>query len=280
MNPHRIWIGAVLIMLSLSVSHVSAQPASGELSERAVVAKAELQAALDRAESTMGSADGVAVKAPHPNCECVGATASSSTAKIEEALRGPLHSTGLDFVEQPLEEVVALLEDDYGISVELDLMALEEAALGPAEPVSINIHNTSLESALRLMLTQLELTYLIKHEVLLITTLEAANREMNVCVYDIRDLVDAKQPKAVHALVDAIVSCASGERWTTHGGSGEIRPVPPNLLVISQTQGMHEEIRELLAAIRKTRQRLAAAGEPAEEPLREPTPADESPTEF
>ena len=39
---------------------------------------------------------------------------------IEKALRSPLHSTGLDFVETPLNDVVNQLQEDYGIPIQLD----------------------------------------------------------------------------------------------------------------------------------------------------------------
>ena len=82
----------------------------------------------------------------------MGEAESPAVEKIERALRGPLHSTGLDFVEIPLQEVVAALQDDYGIPIKLDTTALEETGINTDEKVTVNIHNVSLRSALRLML--------------------------------------------------------------------------------------------------------------------------------
>jgi hypothetical protein len=109
--------------------------------------------------------------------------------RIESALRGPLRATGLDFVDTPLEEVVNLLQEDYDIPVQLDLPALEEAGLGADEPVTVNLHNVSLRSALRLMLKQHQLTYIIQDEVLMITTPEEAEAQLVVKVYPVADLV-------------------------------------------------------------------------------------------
>ena len=48
---------------------------------------------------------------PQALCRCVGGdTLSPSYVGILETLRGPLKETGLDFTDQPLEEVVGLLE--------------------------------------------------------------------------------------------------------------------------------------------------------------------------
>jgi von Willebrand factor type A domain len=109
--------------------------------------------------------------------------------RIESALRGPLRPTGLDFIDTPLEEVVRLLQEDYGIPVNLDTPALDEIGVGPEEPVTIQLHNISLRSALRLMLKQLQLTYIVQDEVLMITTPEEAEAQLVVKVYPVADLV-------------------------------------------------------------------------------------------
>ncbi len=109
--------------------------------------------------------------------------------RIETALRDPLRAAGLDFTDAPLEEVVNELQTEYGIPVQLDIPALDEIGLGPDEPVTVNVHNVSLRSALRLMLKQLQLTYIIQDEVLMITTPEEAETQLIVKVYPVADLV-------------------------------------------------------------------------------------------
>jgi hypothetical protein len=194
-------------------------------------------------------------------CRCIGQIESQTESKIRNALVRPLTSRGLDFVDTPLEEVVALLQDDYGIPVKLDHAALDEVGLGPEEPVSTNLHHISLRSAMRLMLKQLGLTYVIANEVLMITTPEEAEDELTTCVYDVRDLLDGDVDKAGKALIDAVASCVASETWAAHGGGeAEIRLLKPGLLVVSQTQSIHEDVRGLLAAIRELRAERAAAG--------------------
>ena len=109
--------------------------------------------------------------------------------RIESALRSPLRGTGLDFTDTPLEEVVNLLQDDYDIPIQIDVPALDEIGIAPDEPVTVNLHGVSLRSALRLMLKNLQLTYIIQDEVLMITTPEAADQELVVKVYPVADLV-------------------------------------------------------------------------------------------
>ena len=112
-----------------------------------------------------------------------------SERRSESALRSPLRGTGLDFADTPLEEVVNLLQDDYDIPIQIDVPALDEIGIAPDEPVNINLHGVSLRSALRLMLKNLQLTYVIQDEVLMITTPESADQELVVKVYPVADLV-------------------------------------------------------------------------------------------
>jgi len=190
---------------------------------------------------------------PPTMCRCAGESGSAA-ARIKQALGQPLRSTGLDFTDEPLENVLIFLQDEYDIPIQLDILALEDAGLTADEPLSANLQNISLKSALRLLLRQHQLTYLIRDEILCITTPDVADQELVTCVYDVRDLIGAnKENKDIQALVDAIISCVAFDTWSARGGGeAEIRPLRPGLLVISQTQPVHDEIADLLGLIRET----------------------------
>ena len=98
-------------------------------------------------------------------------------------------TTSLEFVETPLSDVVDYLKDLHKIEIQLDTKALEDAGAGSDTPITKNLKGISLRSALRLMLGGLDLTYVIKDEVLLITTLEKAGTELVTKVYPVADLV-------------------------------------------------------------------------------------------
>jgi hypothetical protein len=66
---------------------------------------------------------------------------------------------------------------------------LEEIGLSADQPVSITLKNVTLRSFLRLMLRELDLTYMIKDEVMQITTIEAAEQNLVNKVYPVGDLV-------------------------------------------------------------------------------------------
>jgi hypothetical protein len=193
-------------------------------------------------------------------CRCIGESDSDAVERIEKALQAPLRSEGFDFTQTPLEEVVNLLQEEYGIPIQIDIPALEATGLDPQEGVTLSIHNVSLRSALRLMLKGSQLTYTIQDEVLMVTTPEQQEAALLTCVYDVRRIVSDTSPKSMDSLIDTIVSCVSSDTWAENGGGeAEVRVPEPGLLVISQTQAVHEEINGLLRAIRDMRSSDAAA---------------------
>lgn len=195
-------------------------------------------------------------------CRCVGEESSAeSVARIRKALQSPLKKSGIEFTEQPLQEVVSFLQDDYGIPIKIDGPALDEASIQPDKPVTVNIHRVTLGAALRLMLRELNLTSSIQDEVLLITTPSAEEERIRTCVYDVRDLLaDSKKGNDFDSLIDPIVSCVATETWAENGGGeSEIRPLHPGFLIIAQTEPVHEQIRGLLATIRELKSRQSAA---------------------
>ena len=167
--------------------------------------------------------------APQEFCECVGESDLGAVRKIERALRGPLHSQGLDFTQIPLDEVISTMQDEYGIPIQLDRTGLDEIGVNADEPVTISLSNISLRSALRLMLKTSNLTYVIENEVLIITTPQAAEQNLKVCVYDIGGIAGKEStPGNESRLGDAITMCRrcrDRHTWAENGGGeAEIRP--------------------------------------------------------
>ena len=124
------------------------------------LARELLRAAQARHERLSRSHKGADLKQGNP-----------SDAKISAALDDP---TELEFVDQPLSDVVQYLKERHQLEIQLDNRALKDKRIGADTPVTFNITGTTFRSALRLMLRELDLTYVIRDEVLLITTKEEA----------------------------------------------------------------------------------------------------------
>jgi hypothetical protein len=190
-------------------------------------------------------------------CQCVDQNESAAMRRIEQALNGPLHSSGIQLADTPLISVLMQLQDEYQIPIQLDTPALEQAGVGADSPVTRTLHNISLRSALKLTLEPLKLTWMIRDEVLMVTTTEAADRHLVMCVYNVQGLVDDTDPEAMDGLIDAITACAAPDSWSENGGGqANIRPLKPGLLVISQTPAHHEEVKGLMEKIRKIREQV------------------------
>jgi hypothetical protein len=78
----------------------------------------------------------------------------------------------------------------------------------------------------------------------------------------VRDLLrETRHAPDFDPLIDTIISCVSSETWAQNGGGeSEIRPLPPGLLVISQTAPVHEEIEAFLNTVREMKGGPIATG--------------------
>ncbi|PQO27549.1 hypothetical protein C5Y96_18650 [Blastopirellula marina] len=122
--------------------------------------------------------------------EKYGSVDLASTGSAEQKIFQQLESeTKIQFIDTPLEEVVGYLKQLHGIEIQIDNRALEDVGLSTDTPVTRNIEGISLRSALRLMLKELDLTYIVANEVLMITTPEEAESELITKVYPVADLV-------------------------------------------------------------------------------------------
>jgi hypothetical protein len=112
----------------------------------------------------------------------------SAEKKIEEALKSP---TAIEFVDTPLKDVVDWLKDYHKIEIQLDKKELESMSVGDDTPVTKNLKGISLRSALKLMLDELGLKYVVHNEVLLLTSPTKAESEefLTTKVYPVADLV-------------------------------------------------------------------------------------------
>lgn len=106
--------------------------------------------------------------------------------KIQKELDEP---TTIEFIDTPLEDVLNYLEDLHEIEIEIDQRALDDLGIDSGTPINRNLTGISLRSALRLILSDLDLTYIIDNEVLMITSVEEAETRLVTKVYPVADLV-------------------------------------------------------------------------------------------
>jgi general secretion pathway protein D len=106
---------------------------------------------------------------------------------IEQKLSTPVMAR---FKDQPLVDVIQELARAAAINVYLDPRGLDELGIAPDYPVTLNLSTeVTLKSALNLILEPLELGYVIKDEVLKVTSDARRGGEVYLETYHVADLV-------------------------------------------------------------------------------------------
>ena len=111
---------------------------------------------------------------------------SEKERDIERKLSTPVT---LNFSDAPLHQVVDDLRATQGMNIYVDQQALDAENISLEHPVSIKLDQVSLKSALNLILKSVHLTYVIKDEVLQITTESQAKGKLQRITYQVADLV-------------------------------------------------------------------------------------------
>jgi hypothetical protein len=187
-----------------------------------------------------------------------------------EALENSLNAiVKVDFVEEPLKDVIQRISDIVDVPIVLSLKKLEEASVSPDTPITKALKGITLRSVLRTILKDLELTYAIRDEMIHITTPEDAESQLISRIYHCRDLIDwaagrgllkdgaqPKQPdltslddKRALVLMEFLTSTVKPDSWDDVGGPGAIYNFY-GLFIVFQTAEVHEQIEDSLQMLR------------------------------
>ena len=174
-------------------------------------------------------------------------------AAIRAALGRPLD---VKYDKTPLDQVAADLQIKLAIPVQLDRKAIEDVGESIAKPVTFSSSGVSAKATVALLLREFSFAAVIHDEVLLITSQEEAENIEETRVYDVADLVGVGDEKDFDTLIDAISGCVSPNTWPVGTGPGPIAPLTvsgTDLIVLSQTADVQDEIENLLADLRAVR---------------------------
>lgn len=188
-----------------------------------------------------------------------GQTAGKQVASKDTLLPEPIAkaldtATQVEFVQTPLRDVADFLKDKHGIPIQLHTRALENEGIATDVAVTMNLSGISLRSALRLMLDPFGLVAVPKNEVLMITTKEYATTDLSPHIYYVGDLLRESEEHAekdLQALQTLLTAGIEPKTWKDGGGAGVIVPFRGNLLIVSQSYLVHEQIAEFLHQMRR-----------------------------
>ncbi len=167
--------------------------------------------------------------------------------RIREVLNEP---TTLDVRETPLRDVLAYIEKQYHLEIELDRFALEESQITLDTPVTKEFINVSLQYALSSILDELDLEFAIESDVILVSAYDSEEPLFWV-VYPVGDLLSPpKNGKLRHdELKQVLVAIVDPSSWDDVGGPAQLLGFR-NLLIIQQTDDAHHDIESLFKALR------------------------------
>jgi hypothetical protein len=158
--------------------------------------------------------------------------------RADEKIRSKLSdNTRVAFYETPLIEAAQTLSQSHDIPILVNQRALEELGLSEDATVDVDLSGVSLRSVLKIMLTPLDCTFIIKDEVLQITTMEHAEQNPVLRSYKMDEALAPRAEKIVHALTSTVVADA----WEDKGGPCSVSAVD-HVLMVSATENVHEEV--------------------------------------
>jgi hypothetical protein len=181
--------------------------------------------------------------------------------KIRERLE---QRQDFDFDKIPLSEFISYLRAQ-GLPVSVNQKQIADSGGSLDMPLAFKAKQVSLKFALRTMLREHELGYEVRDGALGVTTDAAVKEHVRVGVYAVADLLDAKPSDAAHdldfdSLIDLITTTVSPTSWSG-SGAGQISPLAnPVVLVLEQSDEIHEQIADMLAKMRAVKH---SATEPA-----------------
>jgi len=183
-------------------------------------------------------------------------------AAIEKAL---LLGTNCDFSQTPLADVVDYLEERHRIEFYIDRPALDDVGMPTDVPVTAK-GSDSLEGILDKILPPFDLAWTIRDEVLMITTPEELEAELDTHVYKLVQPVPN-----FDVLITQIQANVAPKSWDVVGGPGSIEAWPAGAVVVAQTYPVHRQIQKKYAQMIQPivgQKPKAAPGRPAQGNLR------------
>ena len=167
------------------------------------------------------------------------------TAKEQAIVRGLNSIISVQFKDSRLEDVIEFLQTYIGQPIVLDPLAMDEVGVKYDTPVTLKLKSITLRTVLKKILRDLGLTYVVKDEMIQVTTPEKAKNMMVVRVYSVADLVRNRFEAAM--LIDLIQSTMEPESWKANGGTGTIVYNPlTRSIVIKQNAEFHTSMGSLL----------------------------------
>ena len=201
---------------------------------------------------------GVTPAAPAEQKTDRGASQPGTSRSVEAIKQALKKQANFDLGRVSLKDAIDQVGHQYDIEVQFDSNGLRDVAIDPtATPVDLTIKNVALRSALDLMLSQFSLTFVIKDEVLLITSKDKASTMLETRLYDVHDIVahegeNHTEIVSFDPLLDAVRMGVNPPSWDVNGGPCSLMSFNSNGicgLIVVQTFHGQEQVENLLGQL-------------------------------
>ena len=183
------------------------------------------------------------------------------------------------FIDAPLSEILESLGSKLDVQFYIDERALLEVGMDRNTPVSLDLKNVKAELAFEMMMKQIGLVCFVYHDLVRVTTPEAAENDLVLRVYSCEDFLDPtdrtprrrqqnqtqskvwggglhtsapSRNKGLGNLNDVIQTNIGVDSWEVAGGAGVIENFY-EMLVVAQIPSIHREVETLLSGLRKAK---------------------------
>jgi len=168
------------------------------------------------------------------------------TALIEK-LEQPVD---VEFHETSLEDVCRHLSKKFDIPVVIDRRDLAELGLTVDAPITVDLHDVPLETALRKMFGSLDLGYWLLDGGVIEIIQSSHGHEFLTRAYFVGDLVGPRGDGAGHDLIRTLTESVEPQGWDFVGGASSIDLVDGQLLFVCTERYLHEEVKQFLGRLR------------------------------
>lgn len=168
-------------------------------------------------------------------------------ATVIAALEKPLPKAGIHLDDDAtLEDLQAAVAKTYGIPVRIDWQALEDAGHEPPMEIgAVHLTNGTLWTALKNVLSAIDIEPTVRDEALILTTPEGAEDVQITAAYPFSPRISN-----ANSVAELIQSCVAAETWPVGGGQSSIRIMDQErMLVLEQTLEVHMFIKEFLRTV-------------------------------
>ncbi len=187
--------------------------------------------------------------------------AAEQNAAVLRALDSPAN---IQVANMPLSTFARELSDQHGITIWIDETALQTFDISRDKPVTYTLTNLSLCSALKSLLRELELSFVVQDGILVITTPEKAHEKLTLRAYPVADLVPSSLGVDGDSLTQTVKVSVASYPWVDAGGLGWIAYYP-GVLVVAQTWEVHKQLERALGELRQAVHHAAAPNPPSAE---------------